>query len=482
MHIILYVLDSLRTDHLSCYGYGREVSPNIDRLAADGVVFRSCFTPSTWTRPVAASILSSAYPSVHGTQTRTNRFSSVITRLPEVLRNAGFDTAAFSTMANISGAGGFEQGFEEFVELFRDESLMSRRRTSTTVEEGLAYIDKDSRIVLPLSEDINEHLFRWLRRNKAGKKFAFVWSIDTHAPYDPPPGFDKFVDKNYQGGVDGSRDSIRRATKQDVPRLIDLYDSEIYYNDHHIGQLIDELERLDFFDDSLIIITGDHGEAFYEHGLLSHGNVPYEELVHVPLIVKFPGSLFAGSEITALVELIDLFPTILDLTGMSEHKNQIGSVQGKSLLPLLREEQAELRQCVYSETRSLDFQNVYLSVRDQRWKYIQSRPPQRSLRTVTGLVSYMIKQRMFLRILRHPLWFLKRHIPRQLEMLFDLDNDPSEQRNLLDIEMEQSNRLRQELNDWQNHNQAIARNIELQPYDFTEDKAIRRHLEELGYL
>jgi arylsulfatase A-like enzyme len=431
---------------------------------------------------VAASILSGAYPSVHGTHTRTDKFSSSIVRLPGLLQDAGFDTVAFSAMANVSVAGGFEQGFEEFMELFRDEGLMSRQRTSTTVEEGLAYLDEDSRIVLPRSEDINKHLFRWLRRNKAGKRFAFVWSIDTHAPYDPPLGFDRFVEKDHQGSVDGSRDSIRCATKRDVPRLIDLYDSEIYYNDHHIGQLIDELERLDLYDYSLIIITGDHGEAFYEHGLLSHGSAPYEELVHVPLIIKLPGSRFAGSEITALVELIDLFPTILDWTGMSEYKNQIGSIQGKSLLPLLRRERAEFHQYVYSETRSLDFQNTYLSARDQRWKYIESRLPRRSLRTVTGLVSYMIKQRMFLKILRHPLWFLKRHTPRQLEMLFDLDNDPSEQRNLLNIEVEQSNRLRQELNDWQDRNEAVTQNVKLQPYDLKEDKLIQQHLRELGYL
>ena len=482
MLVILYVLDALRADHLSCYGYERKTSPNIDQLAAEGVLFRNCYTPATWTRPAAASILSGAYPSVHGTQTRVNGFSSSIPRLPEFLQDTAFDTAAFSAMANISIAGGFGQGFGHFVELFRDESLRSRRRASTALEEGLGHLDGHTRIVVPRSEDINMYLFRWLRRTQGGNRFAFIWSIDTHVPYDPPPGFDKFVEQNYDGDVDGSRQSIRKASEQDAERLIELYDSEISYNDHQIGQMLTELRSLGLYDHSLLIVTADHGEAFCEHGLFSHGNVPYEELIHVPLIVKFPGNELAGREIGALVELIDLCPTILDAVGMGEFAKQIGSIQGKSLLPLLRGEQTKLREHVYSETRALDFQNVHLSVRGERWKYIETRPPPRSFRTISSLVAYVIKQGMLGKILSNSLWFFRRHAPRQRSILLDLVEDPPEQRNLLHVQLEEADRLKSELVMWQTRNQAIAESINLRTYSYEEDEAIRRHLEELGYL
>jgi arylsulfatase A-like enzyme len=482
MLVILYVLDALRADHLSCYGYSRKVSPNIDQLAADGALFRNCFAPATWTRPVAASILSGVYPLVHGTRTRTDRFSPSIVRLPESLQDAGFDTTAFSAMANVSIAGGFAQGFAKFVELFRDESVISHRRTSTTMKEGVRNLEGNSRIALPRSEDINEHLLYWLRHSQAGNKFAFIWSIDTHDPYDPPLGFDKFIAKDHKSRLNALRESVRTATKQDVQLLIDLYDSEIHYNDYHIGQLIDELKRLDLYDDSLIVITGDHGEAFYEHGVLSHGHVPYEELIHVPLILKFPGNVFAGCQISALVELTDLCPTILDWMEMDEARRQVRTIQGKSLLPLLRGEQTELRRYVYSETGSLDFQNTYLSVRGRRWKYIETRSPPRSFRALGSLINYIVEQRMLMKILSNPLWFLRRHLPRQRGMLFDLDNDPLEQHDLLYIEREEADRLRNGLVAWERSNQALAQSIGVQPYNFVEDEVIRRHLEELGYM
>lgn len=482
MLVVLYVLDALRADHLSCCGYRRETSPNIDQLAAQGVLFRNCFTPATWTRPAAASILSGAYPSVHRTQTRVDAFSASIPRLPEFLQDAGFDTAAFSAMANISIAGGFGQGFGQFVELFRDESLSARRRTSTAAEEGLGHLEAHTRIVLPRSEDIHMLLYRWLRRTEGANRFAFVWSIDTHVPYDPPPGFDRFVDQDYEGDVDGSRQSVRKASGQDAQRLMNLYDSEIFYNDYQIGQLLKELRSLGLYDDSLLIVTADHGEAFCEHGLFSHGNVPYEELIHVPLIMKFPRGEFAGCDIGALVELIDLCPTILDWVGRAQFAKEIGSIQGESLLPLVRGEQTKLREYVYSETQALDFQNVHLSVRGERWKYIETRPPPRSFRTLTSLVSYVIKQGMLGQILRNSVWFFRRHAPRQRGMLLDLVGDSLEQRDLLDEQLAEADKLRNQLVMWRRGNQALAQSIKLRPYTFEEDEAIRRHLEELGYL
>jgi arylsulfatase A-like enzyme len=313
--------------------------------------------------------------------------------------------------------------------------------------------------------------------------FAFVWSIDTHAPYAPPDDFDKFWVGDNRDAVSGERDSIRGATKEDVPRLLSLYDGEIAYNDYYIGQLIKDLKRLDIYNDTLIIVTGDHGEGFNEHGLFSHGNIPYEELIHVPLIMKFPNDEFAGQEITALTDLTDVFPTLLDYLGLL-HQYQGGSqsLQGYSLLSVLRGEKTEVRDYVYSETRSLNFQNIYLSIRDHKWKYIESHPPKRSLRTLGELIQYVIKQDLLATILRHPLWFLRRHAPRQRDMLFDLRVDTKELRNLASSNANTVITLRDELSAWQKGSQLIAQNVETASYDPNVDETIRDRLEELGYL
>ena len=118
MHILVYVFDALRADHLSCYGYRRGTSPNLDALSGDGVLFENCFSTSTWTRPVAASLLSGTYPQIHGTITRYNEFTAHIPRLPELLQNFGYKTGGFVTMGNLASDYGFAKGFDQYIELF----------------------------------------------------------------------------------------------------------------------------------------------------------------------------------------------------------------------------------------------------------------------------------------------------------------------------------------------------------------------------
>ena len=155
-NVLIYIVDALRADHLSCYGYHRPTSPNIDALAADpaAVRFTQAFAPSTWTKPVAASILSGCYPPAHGVRTRSDLFLRSVPRLPLLLQEAGYRTAGVSTIGNVSSSLGFALGFDQFVDLYKDPALAQQREVSNTGAWKL-YFEEDTTVVLPLAEDVN---------------------------------------------------------------------------------------------------------------------------------------------------------------------------------------------------------------------------------------------------------------------------------------------------------------------------------------
>jgi arylsulfatase A-like enzyme len=417
-NVLIYIIDALRADHLSCYGYGRGTSSAIDALAAQpgAVRFTRAFSPATWTKPVAASILSGCYPPAHGVRGRNDLFIRAVPRLPELLQAAGYRTAAVSTIGNVSSVLGFGIGFDHFDDLYKDPALAGQREVSNTGAWKL-YFEQDTTVVLPLAEDVNQRAMQWLAgqarsetglsdgngqarsetglsdgngqarsetglsdgngqarsetglsdgngqarsetglsdgngqaRSETGLSgapsspplpltpspwFLFLWVLDPHDPYYPPPGFDRWRDPGYTGRIDGSAESVRRVrTPADVQRLLDLYDGEIAYVDQELGRLLDFLRALGQYDDTLIVVAGDHGEAFGEHGDFVHGHLAYDEIMHVPLIVKFPaGSAVAGGASDALAQLTDIAPTVLDALGLG---HLAADMQGVSLLPAL---------------------------------------------------------------------------------------------------------------------------------------------------
>ncbi|HSN76330.1 MAG TPA: sulfatase-like hydrolase/transferase [Anaerolineae bacterium] len=162
-NVLIYIIDALRADHLSCYGYGRSTSPAIDALAAEpgAVRFTQAYTPATWTKPVAASILSGCYPPAHGVRSHSDLFIRAVPRLPEILQGAGYRTAAVSTIGNVSSVLGFGIGFDHFVDLYKDSTLAKAREVSNTGAWKL-YFEQDTTVVLPLAEDVNQHAEQWL--------------------------------------------------------------------------------------------------------------------------------------------------------------------------------------------------------------------------------------------------------------------------------------------------------------------------------
>lgn len=332
MIVILYVMDALRPDFLGCYGFDKSTSPNIDGLAKDGVLYENAYSTATWTKAAAASIVTSQYPRTLEMMYQTDVMPKYENTLPRVLKKVGFQTYAISANAFFSPDFGFS-GFDEFFVLQKDEELLKKRkkgkdpsRAEVKILEKLG-IDK---IVMVLSEDINERVFPILEKDKKANKFIMIWSADTHGPY--------YV-KGDKSFFSNSLDDLileKEVNRDNLEKVKMLYCDMIRYNDYHFGKLVLKLKEEGLYEDSLIIIASDHGEAFGEHNLIlgrpmtGHAGIAYEEVIKVPLIIKYPQNKFAGKRYKPPVQLTDIYPTILDICKIGVANNE---VEGFSLNP-----------------------------------------------------------------------------------------------------------------------------------------------------
>ncbi len=441
MHALVYVVDCLRSDHLSCYGYERETTPHIDALAADGLRYEQCFTPSTWTRPASVSLLTGTHPPTHGARHRGDLFPSTLSTLPESLSTAGFESVGISTMGNVSDTIGHDRGFDAFHALYKDEEIVRMRSGTSTTAEKLFHEDRPY-IALPRAEDVTERLIPLL--DAGDDHFFFCWSIDPHLPFTPPETHRDFLDPEYDGPVDGNFDSLPDdPTPADITHLRDLYDCEIRYVDDEIGRLVDAFKDRDIYDESLFIVVGDHGEAFYEHGTVFHGNAPYEEVLHVPLVLKPPAHIDIGREsMSDVVSLVDLYPTLLEILQIETWPE---SLQGRVLPPFGEPTGGDP---VYSETQLRDFKPAYYSVRTDQWKYIETRRPSlpTALRRLYRARDSISNPQYALATIRNAIQsVLSPTVDREL---FDLERDPGETTNLVVEREDVADRLQERLDAW----------------------------------
>lgn len=375
MIILWYVMDSLRSDFLSCYGYNKKTSPKIDSFAETSVRFTNAFSQATWTRPSGASMLSSMYPAVHGVNGMDDNVPRYVTLLPEYLKKIGFRTFALSTMGNISPFFGFNKGFDLFIELYKEPAVAKKRRMiSSGNPQWKAHFQDDNELVpISTSEDINDYLFPLLNKYRDDDLFVFAWSLDTHGPYCHR---DMKLARFYRHDDILLTDDIQKAKlPEEIDVLRGLYEDMIVYNDNHFGVLIEKLKELDIYDNAFIVLTGDHGEAFGEHETTSHGRIPYDEQIRVPLIMKFPHSEFLG-EISDIVQHIDIMPCILDYLKVPMDKVPL---QGKSMLPLLRNG-VKINDYTVAELWPGRQYLSYISLRTNDYKYIAVRRPEIKLR------------------------------------------------------------------------------------------------------
>jgi arylsulfatase A-like enzyme len=308
-NVIWITIDTLREDHLSCYGYGRKTSPNLDRLADEGLLFTGAYAQAPWTTWSVCSFLTSRYPETIGLSktTLTGDNPSVLDNryltLGEVLRDYGYSTAAVNSNGNISKGRNCLQGFD-------------------WVDEKPAFYEK------PFSS-ITSSAIKWLRQPKSSNFFLFMFYLGPHGPYVKEKGFD-FSSDSYQGPFKSRCDIYQPAeahamatSATDRQQGISLYDSCIARTDAEIGRLVEYLKRNGLYDNTMIIVTADHGEEFMEHGGLGHGDTLYNELLHVPLVVKLPGQ-HRKRVIPGSFALANLYPSILKTIGFSPPSGRAG--------------------------------------------------------------------------------------------------------------------------------------------------------------
>jgi arylsulfatase A-like enzyme len=293
---IVYLVDTLRADHTTPYGYERDTTPRLAEFAEDAVVFESAIAHASWTKPSVASLMTSQLPGRHlAVQLRDPLDVGHVT-LAEMLAAKGIGSGAAIANSVIYLAGNnFEQGFDFFAGLHDDTGHASKS------------VDADSVVDMAL---------RWLRTRRGLPSFAYVHTMDPHVPYLPPPPFDRMYEPHpteEHPAVDPRTDFKEPLDRE---RLIAQYDGEIAYGDREFGRFVDELKRLGVYDRALIVFTADHGEEFLDHGKWLHGRSVFDELIRVPLIVKFPESREGGRRIEQQVQLVDVLPTMLDHFGL----------------------------------------------------------------------------------------------------------------------------------------------------------------------
>jgi arylsulfatase A-like enzyme len=297
-HLIVISIDTLRADHLGCYGYGRPTSPSMDALAKEGVVFERHYTCYPLTLPSHLTQLTGV--SSLGHRVRDNLYHTLpaeLQTLPEVMKDRGFKTGAFVSAHTMKGGSGLERGFD-------------------------VYDDKDVRVVEPGRLTVRERkapeTFKlagdWIAGQGSDRFFCYIHLFDPHAPYEPHGD----LGAGFQG------DNIAR------------YDGEIAYTDRELGRFILRLEELGVLKDSLVVITADHGEGLGEHGELTHGYYCYDSTTHIPLIMHGAPGIKQGARVPGVVRNYDLAPTLVELMGLGA-ETFVKQMHGVSLVPAMRD-------------------------------------------------------------------------------------------------------------------------------------------------
>jgi arylsulfatase len=349
-NVLLIILDAGRAQTFGVYGYSRATSPEIDRIASEGVVFERAYTPAVYTLGAMSSVWTSQYPDRHHSEVS---FSAKLPKdrltLAELLSAQGIHTGGFVANPVAGRLFGFERGFEDFDEVW-----------TTLGSSGAAF----RKAVPP-----------WLARNRERRFFGYVHFREPHFPYDPEPPFDtrfgpdgpipKALRRSepYFRDVNQGRRPFSEAERE---HLVRLYDGNVAFADQVVGSLRQALEAEGLWEKTVVIVAADHGEELHERGWIGHNVHLFEPSVHVPLIVRFPkGTGPSGVRISALADLLDLAPTIADVFGVRGKGGSDRAFQGRSLLPVVAGapgKPAVLSRTVWDRPR--------YALRDERFKYV----------------------------------------------------------------------------------------------------------------
>jgi hypothetical protein len=236
------------------------------------------------------------------------------------------------------------------------------------------------------------------------------------------------------------------------------------------------------YDETLLIIIGDHGEAFGEHDLYSHGHLPYDVVMQVPMVVKLPNNAYQGTKVSQLVSLLDIPPTLLAYTGVEYPDDVSPILMGANLLPVFEDPSLEVHEYAYCETRHSDTKPVFYGATNAEWKYMKIDPPKLGSRNIKDLWSRLIHERIIFSILRNPMWLLKRYGRLKGEMLFNKHSDPGENKNVISERQDVLAKMQVHLAEWLEECNKVAETYVSGYKSQEDDEIMRKHLQALGYL
>jgi arylsulfatase A-like enzyme len=403
-NIVFVSFDALQAAHVGCLGYPRNVTPTIDAVAREGVSFSNAISVASWTVPASMTWFTGVYPSEHRMVNKFAIYTDLMQKmatlkdlapdlitLADILKQNGYLTGGFTGNAGVSGGFGYEQGFDVY-----------------SHEKGVfGGMDRS----IPKALD-------WLNENRHRKFFLFLHGYDIHGQNTPSGGFDyRFVEKGYDKKYTGSeqeQEALREEglekgmltlREEDVRFWRAIYDEKIHRTDARFQRFLDAYARLGLMDRTLFILTADHGTEFYEHRRFDHGFTLYNEQIHVPLILKLPGQT-VGKIVSDRVSSIDLMPTILDLLDVELSEKAKKQMRGTSLVPAMQGER--VNRDVFSETDYREYTYKRSIITPDGWKFI-----------------YTLESK-------------KRE-------LYNLRDDPTETKNLVEAETKRADQLEEKL-------------------------------------
>ena len=492
-NIVLILVDTLRRDHLSCYGYRRRTSPSLDRLTQESTLYTRAISPGAWTVPSQASIFTGTYPSRHGVDRTHPYLDCGLTTLPEYLRAHGYRTFGISSNFWISTATQYDRGFDVFSQSWqllqtcgnpslerqrrRDPSYTGPARPSSTADRvrmaanrlESAFWRRCCSPVMAVDKGagrVNRVVKRWIRSWTTLDRpfFAFIHYMEPHLPYRPPARFvSRFLD---------TRDALRARgvnqhalkfmgrripmTSEDFELLGRLYDAEISYADHCIGEVVEGLRANRLLDNTLLVFCSDHGENLGDHGLMDHMFSVHDSITSVPLIVRYPGETQRGTE-HGLVQTLDIFPTVASLVGRNGASANgmealADQLQGRPLPPF-----GSAHPFAVTELQQVQ---PPISTLQRRYPGFDWRIYDRSLCALRTATHKYVQG------------------SNGTEELYAIATDPRETTNQLATDRERAAEMRAQLSSWRD---SFAPAV---PSDSTQDldAEIRRRLQDLGYI
>lgn len=303
-NFVLISIDSLRPDHLGCYGYPRNTSPNLDRLAREAILFENAYSTSTWTLPAHLSLLTGLYPGQHGVLKSKLRLSERVELLPELLARRGYRSAAVVSGPHLHSSFGFARGWERYDDSWRGIA------SDATLEPGQG----------PSSGHLHARALEQLDRLAPGPFLLFLHYFDVHEPYRPPRRFARLfepaVDPTDRERATAGAQTPAESEASHRRALEASYDGEIRWVDHWLGKLFVELDRRGLLASSYVIVTADHGDEFYDHGKTGHGQDLSDATLRIPLLVRRPGGRDGGRRLSQPVSLVDVPPTVAGVAGL----------------------------------------------------------------------------------------------------------------------------------------------------------------------